>query len=185
MTKVINFSQKFPDYHSRAGSPTFFVEKFLTYKVGHTWHKPWYLEKLMALPENEGKQHLIPDFVKNLSYITDIDPIKKHTVRGDYRWLPGSKFSPRVWSDVPYRSKTIAFWEDTTVEKVLEFVWYLDDTYPIVNGKTLDIYSLEALAKNDGLQMDDFKEWFRSDPDFQKRGKFTGIINCWDPNIFY
>ena len=29
MAKVITFSTKFPDYHQKAGKPTFFVEKFV------------------------------------------------------------------------------------------------------------------------------------------------------------
>lgn len=184
MTKVLHFSQKYPDYHSMAGMPTFFVEKFLINKTGCTWHEPWYLEKLMELPENEGKQHLIPDFVKSLS-TDDIWPSKRHTVRGDYRWFPGSKFNPRVWSGIPYRSKTIAFWSDVTVEKVWEIVWYGDNPYPLINGKLIGLEALDVLAKNDGLRLQSFIEWFTFNPDFKKAQKYTGIINCWDQNVSY
>lgn len=184
MTKVLHFSQKYPDYHTLAGDPTFFVEKFLTFKVGNTWHEPWYEEKLMSLPENEGKQRLIPDFVKNLSKQERVQG-KRHTVRGDYRWFPGSKFSPRVWSGVPYKSKTIAFWEDVTVEKVWEIVWHEDNPYPIINGKRIGLTALDFLATNDGLTILSFIQWFTDNPTFKKSGRFTGIINCWDPNLSY
>ena len=183
MTKIIHYSQKYPDYHPMAGRPTFFVEKFLNYQVGLSWHEPWYEEKLMSLPENEGKQHLVRDFIKNLS--TEERTTKRHTVRGDYRWFPGSRFSPRVWSGVPYKSKTIAFWPETTVHKIWEMVWDGEDPYPFINSKMIGFDVMEALAKNDGLTRQSLTEWFKLSPKFKISGKFTGIIICWDPILSY
>lgn len=184
MARVLNFSQKYPDYHSMAGLPTFFVEKFLNHKAGNTWHEPWYMEKLMSLPENEGKQHIIPDFVKNLSK-QERSVGKRHTIRADYRWLPGQLFSPRVWFGEPYKSKTIAFWETVTVEKIWEIAWYGDNPYPAINGKRIGLDALSALAINDGLTTQSFIEWFTFNPKFKRNQKFTGIINCWDKNLSY
>lgn len=83
---------------------------------------------------------------------------KSHTIRAGNRWKVGDKFSPRVWSDKPYRSPQIEFAPAIEVKKVFDFK-VTDDGY-LLNGKSLNLDGLTELAKNDGLGADDFELWF-------------------------
>lgn len=41
------------------------------------------------------------------------------------------------------------------------------------------------LARRDGLDTDDFCNWFLCSADFKKQRRFTGQIICWNENIEY
>lgn len=118
---------------------------------------------------------------------------KLHTIRAGNRWKEGMKFSPRVWSDIPYKSKQFQFAPDIEIKKV----WNIEINNRggrswfevLINGK---IYGqlhhgfdkdknregLELLAKNDGLTLSDFEAWFNKLP-------FSGQIISWDQNTNY
>lgn len=157
MSRVITFSRFFPKYHSRAGKPTFFVEAFYN--------------SLAA----EGK------FISYAMGV-NIDDIarwsKKHTIRKGDRWKAGDKFSPRVWSDVPYNSKQIILCDDVEIKQV----WSLevkDDAYFYLNDVRIGLNQINIIAENDGLTREMFLDWFKHPLPFK------GQIICWTSDVQY
>lgn len=45
---------------------------------------------------------------------------KEHTIRKGKRWKVGDKFSPRIWSGKPYKSKQIILAPDTEIKQVFD-----------------------------------------------------------------
>lgn len=167
MAKVIMFSQVFPGYHPRAGQSTFFPAKILQsfFELG--------IKQEGSHPQLTGTVEFFP---------------KHHTIRAGYRWGVGDKFSPRIWSDKPYRSKQIILGPDITVKKVwdIDLKWDedVDEVDVRLNGKwwcQLGSIESERLAKNDGLSVQDMKAWFRIKPD----RFFEGQIICWNEKVDY
>jgi len=173
--KVITFSRTFPGYHPRKGEQTNFVEKIWEglNRCQHTadeWRR-WNVSEL---------ERRLPECV-NTYAAHDFTP-KYHTVRAGHRWKVGDWFSPRVWSGKPYNSKQIQFAPDIQIKKVwrltidTEGLFYLDGklfAYPNSD------FALVPLAKNDGLEMTDFLNWFKY-PCF-----FDGQIISWNESIEY
>lgn len=162
MTKVITFSRTFPSYHPKAGHPTNFKYKILR-SLGID---------LMIDPETNGSISL-----------ENFEP-KHHTIRAGRRWNVGDKFSPRMWSGAPYKSKQIIIAPDIEVKKV----WTFDidrglfcingiGTYLKCDGKE----SIEMqVAKNDGLELGDLLNWFKYPKEI-----INHQIICWNENVFY
>jgi len=141
-TYVITFSKEFPSTHKRCGESTGFVEKILSGSKIHT------IRNNYSLWEDRFK-----NIRKGEAYL-----------------------SLRYWSGKPYRSKQVEFLRLTkedgigiqpiiiadygdsfrvqpynTGEKITnKDLWYIGET-----GR------LSEIAKNDGLSVDDFKEWFK------------------------
>lgn len=172
MSRVISYSRKFPSYHERKGEPTYFVEKFLrSVYYGKT---PLLLDHLEGLNPDYAE---ISDFRAELRHPMDFEP-KHHTIRNGNRWKAGMKFSPRVWSGTPYKSKMIIIAPDTEIKLVQDFkirggLFFID------NKKVVDESILHKLANNDGLTRSDLFKWFKYPKDF------TGQIICWADNIKY
>lgn len=163
MSKVITFSRVFPKYHQRAGEPTYFVEQIYN-----------------ALFSRNN----LMDYPKGLEIDESILGIKKHTIRNGNRWKVGDKFSPRVWTDVPYQSKQITICPDIEVRKVYGFIIEDFRFYVVLpSGKWVNIGSTSAemklIATNDGLQLNDLHEWFQYPKDF------SGQIICWSDSVNY
>lgn len=91
---------------------------------------------------------------------------KIHTIRGNYElWkkrideIKKGKaiLSIREWSDKPYRSPQIELMQltDVGVQKIQRDVlgWFIDD----IDSD----YKMTDFAKNDGLEVRDFAEWFK------------------------
>jgi hypothetical protein len=179
MSKVITFSRTFPSYHPRKGESTYFVEKILNY----TWDNvecPGFngcgvLDMLQHL-NHDLKPQLLEDF--NDSCDTEIRDIKHHTIRSGHRFKAGDWFSPRVWSGKPYNSKQIVIAPDIQVKKVYSFSIGLAAIY-IDQQRSIDKSFIKIIANNDGLEMDDFLEWF----DYPK--PFEGQIISWSDSINY
>lgn len=97
MSKVIIFSRVFPAYHQKAGQPTFFVEQI---------YNSIYRDKFGDWSEAPV----------TTNYVVELEPTilgrKHHTIRNGNRWKRGDKFSPRIWSGKPYKSKQIAIADD-------------------------------------------------------------------------
>lgn len=107
---------------------------------------------------------------------------KKHTIRSGQRFKAGDKFSPRVWSGRPYRSKQFTICDDLTIEEVYTIRmtnghWHihLDEYLPAY----LSDKKLSIIASNDGLELIDFQFWFKGSNDF------VGQILVWDESIDY
>lgn len=176
MARVLTFSRTFPAYHPRKREPTLFVEKL--------WNS-------IGLPDINFNGLAIEHL-----YYTRHEPeevgYKHHTIRSGKRWKVGDKFSPRVWSGKPYASKQIKIAPDIEVKQVWDFDIEVEGNAMLVtyggglilyertkSGKELEISLLNYIAHNDGLDLDDFKAWF-------KWGRpFSGQIICWNENLNY
>lgn len=165
MSKVITFSRVFPSTHPKKGEPTFFVEKM---------YNSLYLLKVVPKPLED---------IFNFK----IKEQKHHTMRVGNRWKVGDKFSPRIWSGMPYKSKQIIIAPDIEIKKLWDVevhskMKYDDKLFRVlINGKELvtkEQYAL--LAKNDGLSEVDLLDWFWS-----PKKPFVGQIICWNKNINY
>lgn len=161
MAKVITLSRVFPKYHSRAGQPTFFPEK--------VWRS--FLDLSSPMFPYWMKDHPSGIDIRD-SY--DYDP-KHHTIRSGKRWKDGDVASLRVWSGKPYRSTQIAIAPDVKV-KVRDVEIDLSGVIK-VDGHVI---SADIVAKNDGLSLEDLREWFR--PSLP----FSGQMLIWNPiNLTY
>jgi hypothetical protein len=120
---------------------------------------------------------LVNDF-----YIISGEHLKHHTIRSSNRFKVGDMASLRVWSDKPYRSKQIEF-AQVEVKKVWPVVIIIDDIFnPICSGDK--VLPAGLVARNDGLEPEDFTNWFKIHP--KKSGAiFTGQIICWSDSIEY
>lgn len=176
---VITFSTSFPSYHSKAGQPTFFVEKFLK-----AWDMTHSFEEIAKTP-------LIDARLVNNKVLDTCLP-KYHTIRKGQRFKEGDIFSPRIWgTDInpksgrtgPYHSKQIIIAPDTLITKTYDFEinggeFKINDR--VYGGETESIFELlELIAMNDGLDRHDLMGWFK----YPK--PFKGQIICWNKNIKY
>jgi hypothetical protein len=171
MSKVITFSRQFPVYHPRKGEPTFFVEKIIN-----------------SLPTFDNKELVgNPDYLKFCrSFNYENTDIKYHTIRAGSKWKVGDKFSPRVWSGKPRRSKQIIIAPDIEIKKVwnIEIINsdgagdYDKGFWVKIDNEVIADFMVNELAINDGLNIDDFHAWFN-------KPVFTGQIICWNNEINY
>lgn len=170
--KVLTFSIHFPKGHPKAGQPTYFIEQTLNVILPRGANNIINRDDISPsiLP-------LINDFV-----LLDGTTQKHHTIRVGNRFSPGDMASLRVWSDKPYRSKQIEF-AQVEVKKVWPITIIVDDIFnPIYSGDVL--IPTCQIAKNDGLECDDFVKWFMIHP--KKTGSiFTGQIIAWSDSIEY
>lgn len=155
MAKVRTFNRYFPKGHPKEGQSTFFVEKI---------YKSLYITKVVPkeLVDSFGFDKMNDDSCKP----------KHHTIRAGKHFKDGDLFSPRVWSAKPYTSPQIQIAPDLEIKKVYDFRIEVDgdyicvfvDNYPFYEeNKTMvtQIEALETLAQNDGLSLQDFKDWFK------------------------
>lgn len=175
--RVITFSRYFPKGHPRAGEPTYFVEKMI---------RAYYLRSNAMTISTD----LIDDFylnqVKGIEPVANFEP-KWHTIRAGNRWKVGDLYAPRVWSGKPYASKQISFLPPIKIEKIWEFGISKEDYF--IKGdngiiRAIGFDELGEIAKNDGLDRDDFETWFAMHP---KKGEnaFTGQVLCHNAEINY
>lgn len=160
MSKALTFSRTFPAYHPKAGQPTYFVEKF--------WRACDYMRG-----ENILKQEL-----RNMYAGVDGGHPKYHTIRAGHRFKVGDKFSPRVWSGRPYNSKQIIIASDMEVLRMWDFK-STGNNHLYINEKSVNVFDVEILAKNDGLTYADLLAWLRYP------APFDGQIICWNKDIIY
>jgi hypothetical protein len=123
-------------------------------------------------PKTHNKASLPTGFINAIS-----KKWKKHTIRGNYvLWLKRFKkinegkavISVRSWSGKPYRStQTEHFVFDKDDKIGLEKIEFDDDKddvpclrYPLINNNSQP--SIFSVAENDGLSLQDFKEWFKN-----------------------
>lgn len=172
MARVITYSTVFPSYHPQAGQPTFFVEKIWeSFRRCQNTADDWRRFEVKTLEE------LLPLTV--LSYAKhDFSP-KHHTIRAGHRWKVGDKFSPRVWSGVPYQSPQVIIGPDIEVKKIWPIGMRMFNSYKEFYSGDTDLTggSIARIAMNDGLSSDDLYWWFQK--------PFEGQIICWNENIEY
>lgn len=183
MAKVITVSQKFPAYHPKAGKPTNFVEKIWSSLGG---------------VKDEYRHHFEnhQDFKKSILWSYKMYGYKHHTVRLGRRWKTGDMASIRVWgNDInpktnrsgPYHSKQIII--APNVEVIVTNIiidcnghYAFQPMKPTNLTDTFTLISSGDLAKNDGLELDDFKKWFNPK---DKKQEIEAQIICWNKNIKY
>ncbi len=188
MSKVITYSQKYPGYHPKKGKSTYFVEKFLlSTGLERLTEEQFFELETLIYGRTKG---LLPEMIE-LYYP------KRHTVRSGHRFKQGDYFSPRVWRGVPYQkcfdkdgkliSSQIIIGPDTLITKVfdIEIDWakriYINKVFKGIMGAQVSCH----LAINDGLEKQDFIDWFLLSPDYKKENHFSGQIICWDKSIEY
>jgi len=184
MSKVITFSRVFPKYHPKAGQSTYFVEQ---------------------LYNSLFSKNNLMDYPKGLEVDESILGVKNHTIRSGNRWKIGDKFSPRVWSEKPYNSKQIILCEDVEIKQIYDFQITTEDddgehdwSYVEFLGKHYTAYGYGGyddelmceIAKNDGLSITDFYDWFLTVRTKQQRLDnepkiFKGQIICWSDTVSY
>jgi len=171
--KDIKFSRVFPAYHPQAKQPTDFVEKI------------W--KQLLSSFDSEVHKAAILDLRffyldphdRELWDVSKIDSMsnKSHTIRKGHRFKAGEYFAPKVWTGKPYRSKTYQFAPAIEIKKVFDFK--IKNNQVLIDDKLYATLDLNRVAKNDGLRLCDFFDWFQ----FPK--EFEGQIICWNDQISY
>ena len=156
-TYVLTLSEAFPKTHNKAGTPTGFKVKFT---LGQ------------GCPDCDKPQDLSGVNISDCNGCVNACSLPKlHTIRANYPlWekrikevQDGKAFlSIRQWTGRPYWSKQIEIARLTTANGVgIQKLCFLGDNFNggyIRNG----VYpSDKILAKNDGLSLADWEEWFR------------------------
>ena len=127
-------------------------------------------------PKTHNKSGLPTGFINSIS-----NHQKKHTIRGNYElWKKrfdeiekgNACLSLRYWTGKPYNSKQKEVWNFINTDGIgiekLEFEEMIMTTQENIITKTKEGHcvwvtkkaELNELAKNDGLTLPDFKEWF-------------------------
>lgn len=182
MGKVITFSRQFQKGHPKAGQPTYFVEQVLNalgiYMPTNSADFQSYLCGLNTKSIAEGKLSY-EDIIRFCSSLSLIEIRSKiHTIRSGNRWKAGEKASLRVWSGVPYDSPQIIFAPDVELKQVIpisisktagnEILTVVGRSYASVGSSEIEDGSIfPKLAKNDGLALQDFLDWFKYPQPFE------------------
>lgn len=192
MPKVITVSRSFPSYHPRKGESTYFVEKIYA-ALGDlipVRKNGYYFEQLSGL-NPDIKPTPILSFYDSVN--SDIKEEKYHTIRAGKRWKTGDMASIRVWGDDinpksgrkgAYHSKQITIAPDIEVT-VFDFEIKNDEADEpsiYIDGKfycQIGASDSELIAKNDGLNLEDLKAWFK----YPK--PFSGQIIIWNKDLKY
>jgi hypothetical protein len=193
MAKVITFSRTFPVYHPKAGKPTYFVEKYLNSNNFDYLSNDY--QNLLININPKIDPEIIMQFIRGLA--SGITNEKHTTIRArkrlkngelaERRFKKGDLFSPRVWgTDInpksgksgPYHSKQIILAPDTEILEVWDITINECKLVHIAGSeKILSQKKEEILANNDGLNVQDFFDWFPK--------PFIGQIICWNENVKY
>lgn len=107
---------------------------------------------------------------------------KKHTIRSNYSWW-ARKFesisigemylSLREWTGKPYNSPQEEWLQLHKIGlQQIEMVYSSDDAYPRVWIDNKEV-AIQEVAKNDGLSVEDFVEWFFGS---SKSNTFEGVV---------
>jgi len=159
--KRIVFSTTFPSYHPRKREKTFFIEKIwkgLLPVFGEEVMREW-------LAPHDGIHWDIENIIRSDVRLTRFP--KLHTLRPERVIRPfqlGDEFLPVIWSGRPYHSPQIQFapalkvkfLAETVIHKNLEKYGF---PYVVMEGHRF-LLDMDEVAKNDGLEMGDFQDWF-------------------------
>ena len=172
-------------HRKQSHKPTHFVEQILN-SFNFDYRQDSYLDKLAwwndtALLSGRLTYQEIFDFWKSLD--KDITDKKVHTIRAQKNPLKaGDKFTPAIWTGLPYRSPQLIFLGEIEVKKTFDITFVPDDNFITINEANFNLYGyseiIGKLAKNDGLSKEDFYNWF------DKKGT-SGTIIFWDENLSY
>lgn len=173
---VITFSRCFQKKHPREGEPTFFFEKI--------WKCLYDTTDFYGFSQIESKYNAAFPIQGIAEENIHMHVPKHHTIRSGNRWKVGDKFSPRVWgTDInpksgrsgAYQSKQIIIAPDITIVKIWKFEY--NGVHFLLDGVEQSHANLEVIARNDGLDVNDFYAWFPK--------VFTGQLISWSNQINY
>lgn len=111
-----------------------------------------------------------------------ISGTKLHTIRNNYKYWSNiinkvnsgeAILSVRYWEGKPYASKQVEIIKYAKVG--MQNITMLVDGEIFINDRCIKINEIEKLAKNDGLNMQDFYDWFELDK-LKPNTEFNGII---------
>lgn len=180
--KDIKFARKYLKAHPKHGQETFFIEKI--WSNDDALSPPYIKPVSTSILEKE-----FDNYTKNTYHP------KGHTIRKGDRWKAGDLFDATVWTADPYNSKVITFAKDIKVVKTHSFeikdnsiyidkykIGGIDKKEDNIFGVPYYLYgvsNIELIAKNDGLELQDFLDWFKfPEP-------FYGQIIVWREDIDY
>lgn len=133
-TFVLTVSTKFPKTHKRAGEETYFPFEIAAKNKLHTIRSNYELWKNRIEQIQKGEAIL----------------------------------SIRYWSGKPYNSKQVEFCQldkdsGISVQKLsfFESDIYCPYAYGLDGISNEPVYNISNIAENDGLSLEDFKEWFK------------------------
>lgn len=153
MKKKINIvvAKAFPTIHKRHGEPTHFASKLVNGEKLHTIRGNYDLWKVNA------------DKMQTGNYVLSV----------------------RQWSGVPRRSKQREVYntdECIGVEEItVQYCVDTDTMTVIVEKHLLSQTEVEQLAANDGMTLDDFKDWFFAKQRHRQDATFNGVIVHFTP----
>lgn len=111
---------------------------------------------------------------------------KKHTIRRNYDlWRlnaekmqrGGYTLSIRQWIDKPYRSKQREIHTQNEPIRVQKVVMHYDSKNDSINVSVEhNLVDAEYIAKNDGLSLEDFKDWFFGSVRHKEDADFKGVV---------
>lgn len=166
------FSSRFPATHPRKGKLTYFPEKIWAHLILNRGYTE--MQSAQWLHEYRGK--VLSEWERGLSFqaiasaILDKTP-KIHTIRKGEKRKVGDKFEPYVWTGLPYRTPQIVFAPTLEVLQLEHFQTQIEGAkktrYFSVEGHFMSHWELVELAQNDGLFIDDFKDWFSKSDEIQ------------------
>jgi len=129
--------------------------------------KTYVLTVSQNFPKTHKRAGKSTGFVENITKLFSAENTKIHTIRSNYElWDKRAKqinegmavLSIRYWSGKPYNSKQV---EIAVLEKIgiqrIEFDCPFCDY--VIDGHSLNFK--ESVARNDGLSVSDFEEWFK------------------------
>ena len=143
-TFVLTVSRTFPKTHKRAGQQTWFVEK-INEAVMPISDEPMMGKKIQTIRANYEL------WAKRIKEVQEGKAI----------------LSLRYWSDKPYRSKQVEFAvldKDSGVG-VQKLDFFANSfIMPRIDGSNFqyEFFHSNILCKNDGLEWEDFKDWFKN-----------------------
>lgn len=157
---VLMLSQAFLMGHSKVGQPNYFVQQLSNALHGYSEHD-------VQLPDGES---------------IVVGGKKLHTIRENYEYwkekagkinVGEMELSIRVWSGKPYKSPQAEVARLSHVDiQLVEMGYSTEDPQPIVYiDNILKPNIAEEMAKNDGLKLEDWVEWF-----FKRTNTFRGVI---------
>jgi hypothetical protein len=169
--KYIIFSTQFPKIHPRVGEPTDFVAK-----IWRSYFDFFEINDILCHLIPKKEPDILFEFLpSDIQFFENLFP-KGQTIRKGQRWVKGDFFNAKIWAGKPYKSKQVSILESLRILKVYHFERDMLGIF-FLEGKALETDIVEVIAKNDGLSLQDFMDWFPYG--------FEGQIIVWSDEIDY
>lgn len=191
MSKIITtFSRKFPTHHPRKGVDTFFCEQIYN-SIGINYCKQDELLSSLQKWNPSQPDYILIEFIQSLiPFISETDQ-KHHTIRNGYRAKIGDQIKPCIWLFPGGRfakgNQMIQFAPLLEIKSIYNFEMDHIGFFSINKRPYLlpeHAAEINQLAKNDGLKMQEFYDWFTTSPGIRNT-EFQGQIRVWNKELKY